>query len=162
MVSAYPLTTSLTARSTDIRGLLLEVDCGELTHNREGTRKYVKNTIDFLKWCLEPENYVPERTPCPIANFSHNSDCFQDIGKAMQTGQSKDALRRYADAMYDFVQSVEEAQDRRDARLPSWEKYIENRLHSIGAYPCIMAMDWVYDHQATRTMFRETAISCIM
>lgn len=43
--------------------------------------------------------------------------------------------------MYDYVQSVGEVQDQRDVSLPSWEEYIENRIYSVGGYPCLMAME---------------------
>ncbi|RAL15167.1 terpene synthase family protein [Aspergillus homomorphus CBS 101889] len=119
-----------------------EVDCGELTHDREGTEQYTKDTIKFMEWCLEPENYAPERTKCPIpADAKHNSGCFEDIGRAMQTGHSRGALRRYAESMYDFVASVGGVQKQRDTGFPTWDEYLANRVYSIGALPCLMAMD---------------------
>lgn len=43
--------------------------------------------------------------------------------------------------MYDFVSSVSVAQEQRVTGFPLWEEYMNNRIHTIGIYPCLTAME---------------------
>ncbi|KNG83802.1 hypothetical protein ANOM_007998 [Aspergillus nomiae NRRL 13137] len=148
-----------------------EIDCGKLRFDQERTIQYGRDTVSFLKWCLEPESYYPNRLPRPVFCTEHHTDCFEEIGVALQRGQSKEALRRYADSMYQYVAAVCDVQKQREVCIPRWEDYVEGRLDTIGVYPCLMAMEyaydlsipsWVYEHEAMTVMFRETSISIFM
>jgi hypothetical protein len=65
--------------------IVVEIDCGSLVNERQGTEAYRLNTISYLKYCFEPETcgYVD-----PVVGL-HNSECFYSIGKNLQSGQSR-------------------------------------------------------------------------
>ncbi|PYH91307.1 hypothetical protein BO71DRAFT_452189 [Aspergillus ellipticus CBS 707.79] len=106
-----------------------------------GTQIYGQDSKVFLQWCLDPSNYHPARAPCPTIQAKHNCDCFQEIGEAMQTGHSRDALYRFMGSLKEYVDSVCSAQEIRTHTVPDLDEYFRNRIYSIGAFPCIMAME---------------------
>ncbi|RAH69857.1 terpene synthase family protein [Aspergillus aculeatinus CBS 121060] len=145
-----------------------EIDCGRLANDAKGTQAYRESTLAFLKRTLEPD--MPEPGPSYDA-ADHNSGCFEEISPALRSGTTVESRRRFADSLYDYVDSVCAVQETREERLPGLGCYFANRELSIGAYPCIMAMEfaydvrvphWIYEDSHMRTMFRETAISCIV
>ncbi|PWY89220.1 terpenoid synthase [Aspergillus heteromorphus CBS 117.55] len=148
-----------------------EFGCSNLRNDREGTEAYGQASKGFLRWCLDPDNYHQTRLARPAIQGYHNCDSFQEIGEAMQIGHSRDALNRFADSLYKYIDSVCSVQETRSKEVPTLDEYLLNRIHPIGAFPCIMAMEfayaltipaWVYSHETSRTMFRETAVSCII
>jgi hypothetical protein len=52
-------------------------------------------------------------------------------------------MRRFADSLYQYVEAVGEVQKSRMACLPTWDDYLENRLHNIAMFPCILAIEYV-------------------
>jgi hypothetical protein len=53
------------------------------------------------------------------------------------------SMRRFADSLYQYVEAVGEVQKSRMASLPTWDDYLENRLHNIAMFPCILAIEYV-------------------
>ncbi|KAF2022454.1 hypothetical protein EK21DRAFT_119754 [Setomelanomma holmii] len=62
-----------------------EIDCGMLTNNAAKTDAYCDDTLAFIKHHLQPELDVA----APAAGRLHNSGMWEDIGKAVQKGQTK-------------------------------------------------------------------------
>jgi hypothetical protein len=52
-----------------------------------------------------------------------------------------EALRRYSDSMYAYVNAVCSHQEQREIALSTVEGYIARRTYTIGAYPCIMILE---------------------
>ncbi|KAL3458155.1 terpenoid synthase [Aspergillus heterothallicus] len=137
-----------------------EFDCGALQTDSEEAEICRRDTIAFLKWCLEVPRSDFEAPP----DGKHNSGCMQDILAAMQASLSHDSL-------YDYVNSVGEAQQNRLAGLPSWNDYIDNRVLNIAMLPCILAIEyshdlkvpaWVIDSKEMQSIFRETVVSVVV
>ncbi|PYI14180.1 hypothetical protein BO99DRAFT_345715 [Aspergillus violaceofuscus CBS 115571] len=102
------------------------------------TQAYRESTLAFLKQTLEAELIQPGQK-YDVAD--HNSGCFAEISPALRAGTTFESLRRFADFLYEYVDSVCAVQETREERLPDMDCYFANRELSIGAYPCIMAMD---------------------
>ncbi|PLB53754.1 terpenoid synthase [Aspergillus steynii IBT 23096] len=146
-----------------------EIDCGDLTKDEAGTQNYHRDTIIFLKSCLEPGGLDCSQECATLGK--HNSKSFKKIGDRMKDGQSKQALNRFAVSVYEYVDSVCDAQKVRITCLPTWEEYLANRLLTIGAHPYLMAMEYaygvvvpelVYERKEIKLMLKETSISIIM
>ncbi|KAL2809161.1 terpenoid synthase [Aspergillus granulosus] len=144
-----------------------EFDCGGLQTNSEGAETCRRDTITFLKWCLEVPRPELEGPP----EGYHNSGCMHGILNAMHTSLSHVSMRRFADSLYEYVNAVGEVQKHRLARLPSWDDYLDNRLLNIAMFPCILAIEyshdlkvpaWVIDSKEMQSIFRETVISVVV
>ncbi|KAL3483615.1 terpenoid synthase [Aspergillus germanicus] len=144
-----------------------EFDCGDLQTDIEQADICRRDTMAFLKWCLEVPRSDLEAPP----GGQHNSGCMQDILSAMQSSLSHVSMRRFADSLYQYVEAVGEVQKSRMASLPSWDDYLENRLHNIAMFPCILAIEyaydlkvpaWVIDSEPMQSIFRETVISVVV
>ncbi|KAL2851035.1 isoprenoid synthase domain-containing protein [Aspergillus pseudoustus] len=144
-----------------------EFDCGNLQTNSEQAAICCRDTLAFLKWCLEVPRSDSEAPP----DGQHNSGCLQDILAAMQASLSHVSMRRFADSLYAYVNAVGEAQQHRLAGLPLWNDYIDNRLLNIAMFPCILAIEyshnlkipaWVIDSKEMQSIARETVVSVVV
>jgi hypothetical protein len=52
-----------------------------------------------------------------------------------------EALLRYANSMYSYVNAVCSHQEERETELPTMESYVSRRTFTIGAYPCIFILE---------------------
>ncbi|KAL1969796.1 hypothetical protein VTN77DRAFT_7305 [Rasamsonia byssochlamydoides] len=131
-------------------------------------KQYRKDTLAFLKYCLEPgsTNGRPPVSDGTTRDTSSPSDRnFSLITLVVH------ALRRYANDVYNYVEAVSSHQEQREIGLSTIEGYIERRLHTIGAYPCLTIMEWayglnipslIYEHKATKVIMRETALASFL
>jgi hypothetical protein len=124
----------------------------------------------FLKWCLEVPRSDLEAPP----DGQHNSGCMQDILSVMQSSLSHGgyrhatsflspatanisftvSMRRFADALYQYVEAVGEVQKSRMTSLPTWDDYLDNRLHNIAMFPCVLAIEYVSHPHCARLGIR--------
>ncbi|CAN9211212.1 unnamed protein product [Alternaria alternata] len=141
-----------------------EIDCGILTDDRDKTEAYCNDTLNFIRYCLQPE--LDGEVPAP--GRLHNCGPWVNMGKAMQEGQSKEARDRFAEAIYDFILGVQTSQATWEQGMSTLEEYTARRLRTVGTNPCIAVMQWAYsltlppsvwDHEALLAIQREVAIS---
>ncbi|KAL1962965.1 hypothetical protein VTN77DRAFT_8811 [Rasamsonia byssochlamydoides] len=73
--------------------------------------------------------------------------------------------------MYSYVNAVCSHQEQRQIGLSTIESYIARRTYTVGAYPCIMILEWayglnisswVYEHEATKAIMKETTLSNLL
>ena len=140
-----------------------EIDCGTLTEHREQTEAYCDDTLKFIRHCLQPE--LEGEIPAP--GRLHNCGPWINMGRAMQE-QSKEARDRFAESLYEFVLGVRESQATWAKGITTFEYYMDRRLRTVGAKPCVAIMQWAYgltlpqsiwNHEATKAITREVAIS---
>jgi len=141
-----------------------EIDCGTLTDDRDKTKAYCDDTLEFIRHCLQPE--LEGHIPAP--GRLHNCGPWVNMGQAMQEGQSKEARDRFAATIYDFVLGVRTSQATWAQGISTLEDYTARRLRTVGTNPCVAVMQWAYgltlpqsvwDHEAMVAITREVAIS---
>jgi hypothetical protein len=64
-----------------------------------------------------------------------------DLSNHITTCNPPEALHRYASDIYRYINAVCDHQEQREIGLSTIEGYIERRLQTIGAYPCITIME---------------------
>ncbi|OJK01984.1 hypothetical protein ASPACDRAFT_58369 [Aspergillus aculeatus ATCC 16872] len=136
----YTTATALLALLNHALIPYLEIDCGRLANDAKGTQAYRESTLAFLKRTLEPE-MLESGSSYDAAD--HNSGCFDEISPVLRSGTTVESLRRFADSLYECF----------------WQRgfLIETRF----AYD-VRVPNWIYEDSHMRSMFRETAISCII
>jgi hypothetical protein len=163
--------TNVPLAKLKIVGLLLawlchwddEVDHGLVTHDSERTEAYFKDSIAFIRTCLQPEHgYTP-----PAPGRLHNCGVFVDIGKAMLLDQSLEDRDRFAQSLVEFIEATSEATTLSRIELSPPEQYIQHRRDTIGATFCCYSMNWAYgleiptwiwETDATKSLIHEVSM----
>lgn len=142
-------------------------DGGDISENKDKAEAYCNDTTAFIKSCLQPELGIKPPAPGRL----HNSGAFVDLGKAMQTGQSKKDRDVFANSIYNYIDSVRSQQDQRQTGLSPLAEYIERRVVTIASAPCVAVLTWAYgltlpswfwDHEAVKRVDREGAMSIFL
>ncbi|KAH9875880.1 hypothetical protein IAQ61_003345 [Plenodomus lingam] len=140
-----------------------EIDCGTLTNDRVKTEAYCDDSIAFIRHHMQPERSI--KPPAP--GRMHNSGAFVEIGKAMQVGSDKASRDRFTDAVCGFISAVRLSQGLWLEGCSTYEDYTKRRIATVGVKPLLMVLQWsyglslpqsIYDHEATKAMFREVYI----
>jgi hypothetical protein len=90
---------------------------------------------------MQPELNIKAPPPGRL----HNCESFVEIGRAMQTGQSKADLDRYVDALINFINTVRVSQTQWQGNVPSIEDFIERRIKTIEVIPNLLPLVWAYE-----------------
>lgn len=144
-----------------------EVDCGSLVEDSDKAEAYCEDAMNFIRSQVQPNIYNNPPAPGRL----HNCGPFVEIGKAMQTGQSIEDRDRFAKSLYEYLDSVRDAQAQRLRGVSSVDEYIQGRLVSVACEPCLTVMAWAYDlslpswiwnHEATLRLFREVSMGSFL
>ncbi|KAH9882310.1 hypothetical protein J1614_000546 [Plenodomus biglobosus] len=140
-----------------------EIDCGTLTNDRVKTEAYCDDSIAFIRHHMQPERNIKPPAPGRL----HNSGAFVEIGKAMQVGSDKASRDRFTDSVCGFISAVRLSQGLWLEGCSTYEDYTKRRIATVGVEPLLMVLQWayglslpqsIYDHEATKVLFREVFI----